>query len=153
MAFKPTACFPTWTWEVRQHPFADALLKQIHSHKCRPSTDNNVGTEGAIALANALQSNSTLMSLNLGRKQNKADNEHMILCNTPDQTGNDICGGGARALAEMLKVNTSLARLCITGESHVKETFCCTQHYQQNRTLCRQPPWQRGSVGDGRCAS
>ena len=61
--------------------------------------DNDIGDEGAIAISAALETNSTLSSLNL----------------KGPQFGTKITAKGAQAIAKMLEVNRSLTSLDLSS--------------------------------------
>jgi hypothetical protein len=83
------------------------------------SVVTNIGNEGAIELSNALELNSTL-----------ASNSGVTVCKF--NTGNDIDSKGMIKLAEVLKSNTSLTSLNLSGiaiisfHSHSIQTITLT---------------------------
>ena len=77
-------------------------------------TDNEIGAEGTCALSEELMINETLTELDMGRvcaeatkgrETRDTNNGHK---QTKQIKGNNIRDGGARALSEALKVNTTL---------------------------------------------
>ena len=89
---------------------------------------NNIGDEGAKALAEALKVNQSLQDLNLSCRKN--DTYYLISLYSffEPSTGhhtfvdNNIGSEGAKTLAEALKVNQSLQNLNLDGiqnESHL----------------------------------
>ena len=80
---------------------------------------NNIGDEGAKALAEALKVNQGLQDLNLTCRKN--DTYYFISASLfpsfhwPSFIGNNIGSEGAKALAEALKVNQSLQNLNLNG--------------------------------------
>ena len=78
--------------------------------------DNRIGNKGTKSLSEALKTNTTLQSLNLGCEQEESVQDGWIgdiTNNQHQQAGNWIGAGGARALSEALKTNTSLVSLSI----------------------------------------
>ena len=76
-------------------------------------TANNIGDEGAGALSEALKTNTTLQSLELGGEQEGCDDQTIVdvANNQHHQAGNIIGDDGTRALCEALKTNTTLQSL------------------------------------------
>ena len=84
---------------------------------CRP--DNRIGKEGARALSEALEANTTLQSLDLLCEQEESEEDGWIADianNQHQQAGNDNGDEGTRALSEALKTNTTLQSLNLWGE-------------------------------------
>ena len=79
------------------------------------SAENEIGTEGACALSEALKTNTTLTKLNFecGSSTNKTIES--ISNSTDKKPGNEIYHGGVYALGEALKVNSTLAALKLSG--------------------------------------
>ena len=97
------------------------MTQQQQRHKA----DNKIRVEGARALGEALNANTTLVSLNLDSVQ-----QQQWKCQTTTQqqrhkTGNKIGVEGAHALSEALKVNTTLQTL------HLQ---CVQQQQQQDNS-------------------
>ena len=85
---------------------------------------NEIGAEGARALSEALKTNTTLQSLNLGCEQEESEEDGWIADianNKHQQAGNGIGAEGARALSEALKTNTTLKSLDLYGEKEKKK--------------------------------
>ncbi len=77
---------------------AKALAEALETNATLTSinlTENNIGDEGAKALAEGLKTNATLTSINLG--------------------GNNIGDEGAKALAEVLKTNKTVTSINLLG--------------------------------------
>ena len=95
-------------------------------------TDNNIGIEGAQSIGEALKTNTSLTSLNLGcektEKTGEKEKRHkhdQIKSPHTTITGNNIGVEGAQSIGEALKTNTSLTSLnlgCeITEKTREKE--------------------------------
>ena len=91
----------------------------IANNKHQQQAGNEIGAEGARALSEALKTNTTLQSLNLGCEQEESEEDGWIADianNQHQQAGNEIGDEGARALSDALKTNTTLHELNLGGE-------------------------------------
>ena len=80
---------------------------------------NEIGAEGARALSDALKTNTTLQSLNLGGEQEESEEDGWIadiVYNKHQKADNGVGAEGARALSEALKTNTTLQSLNLACE-------------------------------------
>ena len=81
---------------------------------------NNVGVEGAKAIAEALKTNQTIWHLNLlGEKRNTmktGKNGIVFTHKNKQQTGNKIGTEGVKALSGMLSVNSRIDYLYLGSE-------------------------------------
>ena len=86
-------------------------------------TGRAIGAEGARTLSDALKTNTTLHSLNLGCEQKESEKDGIadIANNKHQQAGNKIGDEGARALSEALETNTSLQSLNLRCEQEESE--------------------------------
>ena len=84
-------------------------------------TDNEIGDRGATSLSEALKSNTTLTKLDLSGENKKKTHKRHPLTNHSflflfTSTDNNIGGTGATSLSELLKSNTTLTELNLSGE-------------------------------------
>jgi Ran GTPase-activating protein (RanGAP) involved in mRNA processing and transport len=91
-------------------------------HSFLLNTGNNIGTEAAIKLSEALKSNSSLTRLNLWSNK-LVSSVHSFSLNT----GTNIGEEGAIKLSEALKANSSLTSLNLGGNGLV-DRFMLTQY-------------------------
>ena len=101
---------------------------------CAFVLDNNIGNEGAHALAESLKQNTALTKLNLGGTSTKSQCCYTIRVTFQSDLcifvhfldgfiSNKIGDDGARALAESLKQNTTLTSLNLKSTS--AKSQCC----------------------------
>ena len=90
---------------------------------------NNIGIEGAQALAGALKINKSLVDVSLNRKSAAhrtvsfvAQNELMLLCVVVPE--NKIGDAGAAALAEALNVNLTVKRIELACKQQRRRLSC-----------------------------
>ena len=97
----------------------------IHSFFLIKSTVNNIGDTGATSLSEALKSNTTLIELNLIRKDKRhtkdTHQQFTLFSIRNTSTGNKIGDKGAKSMSESLKSNTTLTELDLSGEDKKKE--------------------------------
>ena len=83
---------------------------------------NYIGDGGARALSEALKTNTTLQSLNIGCEQEESEEDELeTLPTTNKSSDNGIGDEGARALSDALKTNTTLTALNLGREQEENE--------------------------------
>lgn len=94
---------------TQNHSQTTDLGSTRDSHKA----DNLIGDRGAIALGQALRTNTTLTALDLSRLQTALNYRHKKGClvKSAQSTGNMVTDRGEQALQEALHVNTALTQL------------------------------------------